>query len=66
MTVEIPEKLFFGMVDLLVEPQALIPSEGKCVIDLDARNEIVGQLLNIQRNVLFGPSGGSSHHTNFT
>lgn len=65
MSVEISEKLLFDMVDLLVEPKALIPSEGKCVINLDARNDIVRQLLKIQRRVLFGPAGGSRHSKTF-
>jgi hypothetical protein len=56
MNVEIPEALFFDIVGLLVEPRALIPSEGRCILRMEDRDRIVGQLLDIQRQFLFGPS----------
>ena len=53
MEVQIPEKLFFDMIDLLVEPQSLRPDEGICVLSLDARNRVLDRLLALRHRFLF-------------
>ena len=40
------------MVDLLREPQTLIPAEDKCVIQMEKRNDVLDRLLVIRRSVL--------------
>ncbi len=53
MQVPIPEKLFFDIIDLLVEPRSLRPNEGTCVLSLDARNQVLDRLLHIRHSLLF-------------
>jgi hypothetical protein len=60
MNVNIPEKLFFDVVDLLVEPQSLRPQEGTCVLSLDARNQVLERLLQIRHQFLFDPPPASA------
>ena len=55
MNVQIPEKLLYDMIDLLVEPQSLRPAEGTCVLDIDARNRVLDRLLTIRHRLLFDP-----------
>ena len=52
ITVEISDKLFFDMVDLLREPKTLIPAEDKCVLQMKKRNDVLDRLLGIRRSVL--------------
>ena len=40
------------MVDLLREPQTLIPAEDKCVIEMEKRNDVLERLLVVRRNAL--------------
>ncbi len=56
MEVQIPEKLFFDMIDLLVEPQSLRPDEGICVLSLEARNRVLDRLLALRHRFLFNSS----------
>ena len=53
MAVQIPEQLLFDMVQLLTEPKALIPAEGTCVLSIEARDRVLNDLLQVQRNFLF-------------
>jgi len=55
MQVQIPEKLFFDMIDLLVEPRSLRPDEGTCVLSIEARNLVLDRLLQIRHSLLFDP-----------
>ena len=50
--VAIPEKLFFDMVDLLKTPRSLVPAEGKCVLGLDKRNDVLDRLLKLRRDIV--------------
>ena len=56
MEIQIPEKLFFDMIDLLVEPRSLRPDEGICVLSLEARNRVLNRLLSIRHSFLFDSS----------
>ena len=51
IAVEISDKLFFDMVDLLREPRKLIPAEDKCVIRMEKRNDVLDRLLDIRRSI---------------
>lgn len=51
IAVEISDKLFFDMVDLLREPKTLIPAEDKCVIRIEKRNDVLDRLLDIRRSI---------------
>ena len=55
MNVQIPEKLLYDMIDLLVEPQSLRPNDGTCVLSIDARNRVLDRLLAIRHRLLFDP-----------
>ena len=50
--VVIPESLFFDMVDLLKAPKTLAPAEGKCVLHLDKRNDVLDRLLKLRRDIV--------------
>lgn len=54
IAVEISDKLFFDMVDLLREPKTLIPAENKCVIRMERRNDVLDRLLDIRRSIAEG------------
>jgi hypothetical protein len=57
--VQIPEKLLFDMIDLLVEPQSLRPDQGVCVLSLEARNRVLDRLLSIRHQFLFDTPSAS-------
>lgn len=54
ISVKIPEKLFFDIVDLLREPKSLAPRAEECVLPLDGRNAVLGRLLTIRRQLVQG------------
>ena len=56
MNVKIPEHLFYDIVELLTEPKLLNPADNECVVNIDRRDAVLRQLLNIQRSrILRGP-----------
>ena len=52
ISVKIPDKLFFDMVDLLREPKSLTPLTEECVLQLDDRNAVLNKLLVIRRQLV--------------
>lgn len=52
ISVKIPEKLFFDIVDLLREPKMLTPLAEECVLLLDDRNTVLNKLLTIRRQLV--------------
>lgn len=67
ISVHIPEKLFFDIVDLLREPKSLIPANRECVVGMDRRDRILDALLQIRREVVQDSGrpvmSGSSRHS---
>ena len=54
MNVKIPENLFYDIVALLTEPKLLNQAENECVVNIDRRDAVLRQLLNIQRSRILG------------
>lgn len=52
LMVNIPEELFFEIVDTFRNPQTLNPAKGECVIHMDQRNKVLDPLLQIRRAVV--------------
>jgi hypothetical protein len=50
--VSIPEQLFYDMVDLLKAPKSLVPSEGKCILHMAKRNDVLHRLLRLRREIV--------------
>ena len=57
MNVKIPENLLYEMVELLVEPKYINPSEDECVLHLSKRDRILDQLLVLRRKALESKKG---------
>ena len=57
MSVKIPEDLLFEMVELLVEPKYLNPTQDECVLHLAKRDRILDQLLVYRRKALESKKG---------
>jgi hypothetical protein len=57
MDVKIPEDVLYEMVELLVEPKYLDPSENECVLHLDKRDRLLDQLLVLRRKALASKKG---------
>ena len=57
MSVKIPEDLLFEMVELLVEPKYLNPTEDECVLHMSKRDRILDQLLVHRRKALESKKG---------
>ena len=57
MDVKIPEDVLYEMVELLVEPKYLKPSENECVLHLDKRDRLLDQLLVLRRKALASKKG---------
>lgn len=53
--VQVPENLFYEMLELLKQPCSLNPAEGKCVLHLEKRNQVLDRLLQIRREIVMEP-----------
>ena len=57
MDVKIPEDLLYEMVELLVEPKYLKPSEDECFLHLGKRDRVLDKLLVLRRKALSPKKG---------